>query len=190
MGQSTEELTSQIEQTRSRMSSDVDALQDRVSPSAIVERRKQAARSKASSVKDRVMGVAHGAADHAPSASGVASGVSDTAGTAVSATQERVQGSPLGAGLVAFGAGLVVASLLPASKAEAEAAHQALENAQPLMDDVRDDVMSSAQQVAADAKDQAASAAQQVKESATEATTSLKDEARSSAESVRSDAQS
>ena len=46
MGQSTEELRAEIEQTRQSMTADVDALQDRVSPSAIVERRKQAARSR------------------------------------------------------------------------------------------------------------------------------------------------
>ena len=46
MGQSTEELRSEIEQTRQSMTADVDALQDRVSPTAIVERRKQAARSR------------------------------------------------------------------------------------------------------------------------------------------------
>ena len=40
MGQSPEELTSQIEDTRERMASNLDTLQDRVSPSAIVERRK------------------------------------------------------------------------------------------------------------------------------------------------------
>jgi hypothetical protein len=38
MGQSTEELRSEIEQTRQSMTADVDALQDRVSPTAIVER--------------------------------------------------------------------------------------------------------------------------------------------------------
>jgi Protein of unknown function (DUF3618) len=58
MGQSTEELTSQIEDTRQRMASDLDTLQDRVSPSAIVARRKQAAYGRVASVKDRVMGSA------------------------------------------------------------------------------------------------------------------------------------
>ena len=45
MGQSTEELSTQIAGTRESLASDLDALQDRVSPSAIVERRKEAARS-------------------------------------------------------------------------------------------------------------------------------------------------
>ena len=63
MGQSTEELNSQIEDTRQRMASDLDTLQDRVSPSAIVERRKQAVKGRFASAKDKVMGTAHSAKD-------------------------------------------------------------------------------------------------------------------------------
>ena len=58
MGQSTEELSSEIAQTRQSMTANVDALQDKVSPSAIVERRKQAARGRMLGVRDRVMGTA------------------------------------------------------------------------------------------------------------------------------------
>ena len=65
MGQSTEELTSDIAQTRESMTANVDALQDRVSPSAIVERRKQAARSRVQGMRDRVMGSAHGVSSSA-----------------------------------------------------------------------------------------------------------------------------
>ena len=46
MGQSTEELTTQIAGTRESLATDLDALQNRVSPSAIVERRKEAARGR------------------------------------------------------------------------------------------------------------------------------------------------
>ena len=42
MGTSTEELSNDIARTRAELSQDVDALQDRVSPSAIMERRKYA----------------------------------------------------------------------------------------------------------------------------------------------------
>ena len=59
MGQSTEELSQEIAETRQSMTANVDALQDKVSPSAIVERRKQAARGRMLGVRDRVMGTAH-----------------------------------------------------------------------------------------------------------------------------------
>jgi hypothetical protein len=180
MGQSTEELTSQIEDTRGRMAQDLDTLHDRVSPSAIVERRKQAARRRLSSMKDKVMGSGQSAGAAASSA---ASTVSDTAGDVATNAQQRVEGSPLAAGLVAFGAGVVVASLLPASRAEAEAVHRVVETAkehgQPMLDEVR----AAGQDVADNLKDSAAHAAQQVKDSAQESAQKVKDEG--SAESVR-----
>ncbi|MXG91803.1 DUF3618 domain-containing protein [Nocardioides flavescens] len=175
MGQSPEELNTEIEQTRARMAADIDTLQDRVSPSAIVERRKRAARDRVGSVRDRVMGTAH---DVGGSVSSGAGGVSESA-------QQRFEGNPIGAGLVAFGAGMVLASLLPATRAEAEAAHRVVETAreqgQPLVDQARE----AGQQVASDLKDAATDAAQQVKQSAQESATTVQDEGRSAAQSVR-----
>ena len=192
MGQSTEELTSQIEDTRGRMASDLDALQDKVSPSAIVQRRKEATRNRISSVRDKVMGSAQSAGgtvgDKVPSPSGMASSVQGGVQSGVSSAQDRVQGSPLAAGLVAFGAGLVVASLLPASQREAEAAHRVVETAkdkgQPLLDEAKE----AGQQLGQDLKERATEAAQQVKDSAADSAQQVKGEAQSSAESVKSEA--
>lgn len=205
MGQSTEELNSQIEDTRARMAGDLDALQDRVSPSAIVERRKAAARSRVSGMRDKIMGTATDVRDtvkdKASSAGGSVSGsmpstsdlsapdVRSAASSAVGSAHSQVQGSPLAAGLVAFGAGLVISSLIPASKVEADLAHQTIETAkekgQPLLDEARD----AGQSLAQDVKEQATQAAQEVKDSATESAQRVKEEGQSSAESVRSDAQ-
>ncbi|MBC9734552.1 DUF3618 domain-containing protein [Nocardioides marmotae] len=205
MGQSTEELNSQIEDTRARMAGDLDALQDRVSPSAIVDRRKAAARSRVSGFRDRIMGTATGVrdsvVDKASSAGGAVSNampstsdssspdVRGAASSAVGSAGSQVQGSPLAAGLVAFGTGLVIASLIPASKAEADLAHQTIETAkdkgQPLLDEARE----AGQSLAQDVKEQATQAAQEVKDSATESAQKVKEEGQSSAESVKSDAQ-
>ncbi len=184
MGQSTEELTSQIEDTRQRMASDLDTLQDRVSPSAIVERRKQAVRGGLASMKDKVMGTAQSATDS------VSGGVSGAGSSVASTAQQRFEGAPLAAGVVAFGAGVVLASLMPASRVEAEAAHRVVETAkekgQPLIDEAR----SVGQEVAANVKESAVDSAQQVKSSAQESAQTVQDEAQSSAESVRDEAQS
>ena len=184
MGQSTEELTSQIEGTRQRMASDLDTLQDRVSPSAIVERRKQAVRGGLSSMKDKVMGSAQSATGS------VTSSMSDTGSSVASTAQERFQGAPLAAGVVAFGAGLVLASLLPASRFEAEAAHRVVETAkeqgQPLIDEAR----SAGEEVVDNVKQSAAESVQQVKESAQESAQTVAGEAQSSTESVRDQATS
>jgi gas vesicle protein len=192
MGQSTEELTSQIEDTRGRMASDLDALQDKVSPSAIVQRRKEATRNRISSMRDKVMGTAHSAggtvSDKVPSPSGVASSVQGGVQSGVSSAQDRVQGSPLAAGVVAFGAGMVIASLLPASKVEAEAAHRVVETAkdkgQPLLDEAKE----AGQQLGQDLKERATDAAQQVKDTAADSAQQVKGEAQSSAQTVKSEA--
>ena len=184
MGQSTEELTSQIEDTRQRMASDLDTLQDRVSPSAIVERRKQAVRGGISSIKDKVMGTAQSATDS------VSEGVSGTGSSVASTAQERFEGAPLAAGVVAFGAGVVLASLVPASRVEADAAHRVVETAkekgQPLLDEAR----AAGEEVASNVKKSAVYSAQQIKDSAQESAHTVQDEAQSSAGTVRDQASS
>ena len=188
MGQSPEELASEIENTRERMAGNLDTLQDRVSPSAIVERRKQAARDRVSSVKDKVMGTTQAAKDKVSSATTSASSGASDAGSNVAATaQQQFQGSPLAAGLVAFGAGMVLASLLPASRIEAEAAHRVVETAKDHQD-VLDSVKSAGQDTVDKLKQSATEAAQQVKDSAQQSAQTVKDEGQSSADSVREQA--
>ena len=190
MGQSAEELTTQIEDTRERMAGNLDTLQDRMSPSAIVERRKQAARDRVSSVKDKVMGSAHSATDSVSSAaSSATSGVSGTGSNVASTAQDQFQGSPLAAGLVAFGAGVVLASMLPASRMEAEAAHRVVETAKEHQD-VLEDAKSAGQEIVQNLKDNASDAAHQVKDSAQESAQTVKQEGQSSAQSVKDQASS
>ena len=201
MGQSTEELTSEIATTRGRMASDIDALQDRVSPSAIVQRRKDAARSRVVGLKDRIMGTAHdvgsGTSAKASSAtssvtdgvSGAAHGVADRAQGAVGTAQDQIQGSPLAAGLIAFGAGVVIAGLIPASQKEAQLASTVVDTVKDQGAPLLDEAKSVGQQMGQDLKETAADAAAQVKDTAAGSADRLKDEGRSSAESVRSEAQ-
>jgi hypothetical protein len=197
MGQSTEELNTEIAGTRERMAADLDALQDRVSPSAIVDRRKAAARGKLAGWRDKVMGTAHDLRAGASSTvSGTASGAQgalgsaqDAAGSAQHSVQDRVEGSPLAAGLVAFGAGVVLAGLFPATAKEARVASAVADTAQdkgaPLVEEAR----SVGQDLGQDLKERATGAAQEVKDTAAESAARVKDEGRSAAESVRSEAQ-
>jgi hypothetical protein len=186
MGQSAEELTARIDDTRERMASDLDTLQDRVSPSAIVERRKQAARHRLSSMKDKVMGTARSAKD---SLSSAASSTPDSS-SVVSTAQSQVEGAPLAAGLAAFGVGVVLASLLPASRTEAEAAHRVVETAKEQGGPMMEDAKSAGADIAQNLKESAADAAQQVKESAQLSAQHVKDEGVSSAQGVRDEASS
>jgi hypothetical protein len=196
VGQSTEELTSQIEDTRQRMAADLDTLQERVSPSAIVERRKQAVRGRFASAKDKVMGTAQSATGSVSSAASTATDtVSGTGSNVASTAQDTYQGAPLAAGVVAFSAGVVLASLLPASRAEAEAAHRVVETAkehhQPLLDDVRfagHEVAENVKRTAMNSAQQVKDSAQQVKDSAQQSAQTVAGEAQSSTEAVRDEA--
>ena len=167
MGTSTEELSSDIAQTRQSLAQDVDALQDRVSPAAIIERRKSAVRGRLVLAKDRVMGGGHDAAQ----------GVGNVTSSAGGAIEDRVEGSPLAAGLVAFGAGLVIAGLIPATKAEAQGAQRlkdaAQEHGQPLVDQAK----SAAQDVGDQLKEKASQAADEIKSSAQQSAERVQQEA-------------
>jgi gas vesicle protein len=179
VGQSTEELTTRIDETRRRMAADLDTLQDRVSPSAIVERRKQAVRGRFASVKDKVMGSAQS------TGSSVTDAVSAAPGSVASTAQERYEGAPLAAGVVAFGAGVVLASLLPASRAEAEAAHRVVETAKEQGQPVLEEARTAARDVADRVRESAQESAQHVKESAQESARTVQDETQSSVDTVR-----
>jgi ElaB/YqjD/DUF883 family membrane-anchored ribosome-binding protein len=178
MAQSPEELNQDIASTRERLSRDVDELSDRVSPARIVERRKEAARSRIGSIRDAVMGTAEDVRDRATSAGGSAG---DSAGDAVQQVRRTAEGNPLAAGLVAFGAGMLLSAMFPASEAEQRVARQAREQAGPVLDEAR----SMGQEVGQHVKDVAQEAAQQVGDTAKESAQHLKDEGQSAAQQVK-----
>ena len=167
MGTSTEELSSDIARTRQELTQDVDALQDKVSPSAIIERRKSAMRGRLAAAKDKVMG---GGQD-------TARGVSSASSSAGGAIEDRVEGSPLAAGLVAFGAGLLIAGLIPATKAEAQGAQRLKEAAQEHGQPVIDQARSAAQEVGDQLKEKASEAVDEVRSSTQESADRVKEEA-------------
>lgn len=206
MGQNPEELITsysavppgattpkEIADTRANLSRDIDELADKVTPARIIERRKDAARGKFASVRDRVMGSASNVSGGVGSAgssigdtaTGAASTVSDTAHGAVDTIESRTEGNPLAAGLIAFGAGMIVSALIPATEKETQLAHTAFEAAkehgQPLMDEAK----SVGQDIGADLKQSAAEAAQEVKATAEESIDVVKTEGQSSAQTVK-----
>ena len=182
MGQSTEELTRDIEQTRQNLSQDVDELTDKVSPGRIAQRRKEAATSKLRSLRDNVMGSAQ---DSAQSVSSVGQNVGDTASGAVQTIEEKAQGNPLAAGLVAFGAGMVLGSLIPASRTEAKATQKAMDVAREQGQPVIDQAKAAGQDMAEQLKQSAGDAAQEVKSTAQESAQHVTDEAKASGQHVK-----
>jgi hypothetical protein len=175
-----EQIQHNIEGTRAALSADVDRLSEKVSPGRIVGRRVERVRSGAGSLRERVMGAMPDGDQLSSAGSAAGDAVSNAAGTVRQAAADaphnarrQTQGNPLAAGLVAFGVGMVLASLAPATDAERELAGQAEQKAVgPLQE--------TAKEVAAQLQEPAKEAAQQIKEAATHAASETADQARSS----------
>jgi gas vesicle protein len=170
MGQTTEDLRSQIAGQRESLGRDLDAIGDRVSPSRIAQRRKAAVRERWDSTKERVMGTA---ADTTDKASSMASGIGDTVGSLPRGAANVAEGNPLAVGLVAFGAGLVLATLLPETRGE----QQLAEKVQPMVENAASEVGAAAQDAVEQLKPKAQDAIEQVKDSAQQSVSQVKDHA-------------
>lgn len=196
-----DQIRADIERTREELSHDVDTLGDKVNPSHAARRQADRVRSRVSEMKDRVMGTAH---DTAGSAQGTAHDLADrgreTAASAADSTRhaassiahgvgaaprkvrERTQGSPLAVGLVAFGVGLAVASLIPASRTERRAAAATEEKVAPLVDDLK----SAASEAAHDLEGPARESAEAVRDAAKDAAQAVGEHGREAAADLRS----
>ena len=194
----------QIEETRRELSYDVDALNEKVNPARVVDRRVSAAKGRVTSLKEKVMGSAsdttasmHGTAANAAgsvqnAASGAVGTVQDAASSAAGAVQQapdaivrQTQGNPLAAGLIAFGVGWLVSSLLPASEKERQLAQQA----ETAIRENKDALLEPAKQVAQEIGDELKPAAQQavesVKATATDAASTVAEEGKAAAADVQ-----
>jgi ElaB/YqjD/DUF883 family membrane-anchored ribosome-binding protein len=178
MGQSTEELSGEIAQTRASLASDLDALQDKVSPAAIVQRRKAAARDRFGRARSRVMGTVRSVRDT----------TTDSASSTAESAQDRYDGAPLAAGVVAFGAGMVLASMWPAAERETIAVGKlvdaAKEHGRPMVEEAKSQAKHAARQVGESASD----AVEQVKEAATQGADRVSSQGQSAVQSVRDEA--
>ena len=178
MSNDPEQIRREIERTRSDLSDNVNALGDKVNPGSIAKRQVGRVRGAATSVKDAVLG---SAADATDSGQRVAGNVGDAVADAPTAVARKAQGSPIAAGLIAFGAGLLVSSLLPASRVEQQAAEAVKDTAQPLVDDLTD----TAKEVAENLKEPAQQAIGEVKATTTDAVDTVREDATSAATDVK-----
>jgi len=196
MTKDADQIREEIRVTRGDLSSNVNALAESVKPGNVVRRRVDKVRGAAVSTKERVMGAAPdiGSARESVStrASDAASTVSDaasSAGDAVASSPELVrtktQGNPLAAGMIAFGAGWLIASLIPTTERERQTATALKENAEPL----KQEVASAARQVGENLREPAQQAVDSVRETASEAVENTKQEGTSAAQQVKGDAQ-
>jgi uncharacterized protein DUF3618 len=214
-----EVIRRQIEDTRRELSYDVDALNEKVNPSRVVDRRVSNVKGRFVRAKDRVMGgvstgtsQTHGTAQNAMgsvqnaasnatgtvqnAASTAADSVQSAASTAADAVQQapdqivrQTQGNPMAAGLIAFGVGWLVSSLMPASEKEKQLAQQA----EAAVRENKDALLQPAKEMAQEMGDQLKPAAQQaveeVKSTAQDAAATVKDEGQSAVQDVQGQAQ-
>src|ERR1700710_131464 len=132
MSDDPDEIRAQIKQTRSNLSTDVNTLADTVSPSHVAKRQVRKVKGAVFGAKDKVMGAASNAtssvSDSGNTMSGAVTGVPQKLGS-------QTSGNPLAAGLIAFGVGALIGSLLPASMAEQKAATTVKDTVTPIVSD-------------------------------------------------------
>ncbi|RLK08758.1 uncharacterized protein DUF3618 [Micromonospora sp. M71_S20] len=181
MSNDPERIRREIENTRNELSSDVDALADKVNPRRIAGERVGQARGALTRAKEKVMGVqsdGHGVAQRMSHATGqrmshaadsarglgeqsrdqmshmadsarsfgeqsreqvshVAGSVREEARSLGQQSRQQARGNPLAAGLIAFGTGLLISSLIPPSRPERRWAGQAKEMVSEHSDQLR-----------------------------------------------------
>jgi Protein of unknown function (DUF3618) len=204
-----DEIRADIERTRAALSDDVDDLAESVKPRNVAGRQVGKVKDAASNLKDRVMGsddddysgsavgtvsdkassAKDAVADRAYAAKDVVSEKASEAGEAVrrapTTLKRRAQGNPLAAGLIAFGLGMLVSSLIPSTEKEREAVSQLQENLEP----VKQKASEVAQDIGEGLKPAAQEAAESVKTTAQEGVESVKQEGQSAAAEVKDQAQ-
>jgi hypothetical protein len=184
MAQSTEEVRRDIESTRQDLSRDVDALSEKVSPGRIVQRRVEGTKGRLNSWKEKVMG-AGGTSDTSGSIGSTNSSISEKVSDVPETMRRQTEGNPLAAGLVAFAGGWLVSSLLPATRAEEQAAQAVQEKSSELTEPVKQQLSEAAGEMKANLHDSAQQSVQAVKDTAADAAATVKEEGTAAASSIK-----
>ncbi|MFI8931513.1 DUF3618 domain-containing protein [Streptomyces sp. NPDC053474] len=170
MGPTPDRLRQETEETRAHLSDSVDRLAERLSPPRAARRRARAVRSRAEGVRDRVMGTAQ--------VGDTTGQLREQAGQAPERMRARTQGSPLAAGMVAFGAGLLVGALFPPTTAETRVGQRVRDHSEELVAPVKDAAQGAAREAGTELRDPAREAVSSVKDTAQEAARSTARRAR------------
>ncbi|WP_320536577.1 DUF3618 domain-containing protein [Pseudarthrobacter sp. IC2-21] len=205
MSENPDAIRADIEATRARLGTNVDAVADKVTPSNIVQRQTDKVKEAVFGVKEKVMGTTdatpaytnaytgqpvgqgtgHSTGGSVHNATDTVSAKLSDAGTAIGDAPHQVkaktQGNPLAAGLIAFGAGMLLSSLIPASEKEREAADALKTAAEPMTTELTE----AAKDMAQGLKEPAREAMENVKATATDATQNVKAESQLAAADVK-----
>jgi hypothetical protein len=174
------------------MGDTLEAIGDRLSPERMIERRRAAMGQRLHRIKDSVMGspgyvepisrrVSEGASGAAHAASGAVHSATDTVQQAPQLLADQTRGNPIAVGLVAFGAGALLATVMPTSRTE----QRLIEEAKPELTGAAEELKGAAREVASDAKTRASEAVGEVKAAGGDASTRVQEQAKESSGSVR-----
>ncbi|CAI9403903.1 MULTISPECIES: DUF3618 domain-containing protein [Aestuariimicrobium] len=186
-----DQIRSDIDQTRSELSHNVDALVDTADPRNVAHRQVERVKGAVSGARDAIMGSPDDphdggrVGDLKEGASETLSDMGDRVSHAPSVVKRKARGNPLAAGLVAFGVGLLVSSLVPASEKEQRAVSHLQDEVEPL----KEKAVQAAKDVAQNLKAPAQEAVDSVKASAGDAANRVKDEGQAAKEQVQGQAQ-
>lgn len=195
MAQAPDRLRDEIDMTRTDLARDVDALADRTLPNRVVSRKWAGVKDRMHSVTESVMGTPRSAGEGmksvghkiqdasetvADKAGEVASEVSDTVKEAPEMVRRQTQGNPIAVGMIAFGAGLLAATLIPATELEKRAGASIKEHSAELTEPLAE----SARQLKEDLTESVSDATEQVKQTAKDAAQTAVDETKSSVRTV------
>lgn len=173
-----------IDQTRAELGRDVDALAEKMDPNKVVDRQTEKVRGKWTDLKESVMGSPDDD-DGAGTVQQAGERAGQMAEQAPETIKRRTRGNPLAAGLIALGAGWLIGSLIPASRAEQDAASTVKDKAQPAVEEAK----SVAQEMGENLKPEAQGAADSLKESAQDSMDRVKDEGQHRAQDLQEDSQ-
>lgn len=187
MATESDRIRNEIEMTRAGLAANVDQLADRTSPTRVMRRGWNRFTDKMHVVSDNVMGrpaesirqttetVKEKASDATEKVGEMAGEAADAVKQAPRLAAEQTRGNPIAAGLIAFGAGLLAATLIPETEMERRMAGKLADS--ELAEKVREPLQEAASQMGQDVTET-------VKQSAGDMGQSVKDHAKQAKESI------
>lgn len=198
MVERTDELRRDIDRRRGRISRNVDEIGNRVRPGRVLARGTYRLRRRVIDLRDDVMGneataypwqgtersvggsmtqtrerMSDRMSEMAETASEKMHEAEETISEMPQMLRRQTRGNPLAAGLIAFGGGLLIASIFSPTDAERSAARRV----QPVVQDAVDEMKETGEGIAEDMKDSAKRSAEDIKDEARQAGERLRDEA-------------
>jgi hypothetical protein len=180
MVQQTDELRRDMQERRAAISDTVDQIQNRVSPSHVAARGRYRVRTRVVRWKDNIMGQMEQGDGGMRERAGE---MTESVRQAPSAVERYTRGNPVAVGLMAVGAGALIASMLPETRQEQRMAQRI----QPEMEKAASEMKEAGREVAEDVKDTAQEGMSRVQESAKSAGQEVKEEARGAGHRVGGD---